>query len=1135
MTVCKIIGRVQDPNGKPLAKADIWLKQRTRSGYRRLGREQSWHITTGADGSFAHDWQPGPSLYSALTAIAWKEGFGCRSRTIHKFGYIDEPAHSLVLQLGEPATLVGKVIDESKKGLSGARVWAWQSDCDPMDLDFFSARSEAKGSFRIPNLPIDGRVVVAASVPGRPTTFTSNFIAGQYPPTVGLAAEGRITGQVVEHITGKGVAGITLRVSRGYWARFAEDPGAMSDKDGRFTIGDLTEGEYCPAIFDASPATQAWVSKCCTIKLKAGQAASDVKVELFPAGIIEVRTADKATARPIAGVMLRLTGLAGSDRSNIWESTDANGLARIPVWPSKYRIVAVRQGYKAAAGDLANVGVRAGQTVRLTAALTALPSAEVLPAGLRYRIRVLAMRELGEWPPQVKPQATKELKSYGHDCVRVLADMLQEPTAAARAGAAKALGIVAIDPAESAKMLAGALDDEGTWVRAESAGGLVKLGHIPPGTLPRLMVLARKKHTGYDTYDERKAVFAAIAKFAPNDANMAKFLAESPGCPLDQLAALGPAAAPAVGRLIDCLRKADDLSADAYMRVLVGIGPAAVGPMQQALADSPPAIQAHIAYALADMKCLPEGAVGILTILLHDEHKEVRRMVAYSLEKMGPLAKPAMNALVDCLDDQRTCGPAADALAAIGRVEPKVLDGLSRIMAGYENAYAAAAAMGKLAPASVPTLLKLAAGKDARLRMRALAGLGKALPKSGDKRGEVVDALLLALKDRDPKIRTEAAVALRDADNLPPQAEPALVAALSDSEEDVRSRAASALARKGPEGVVLVLCELKAKGPAATDTLSPCFWELKVDQAAPLTADLVRLLKDRRPAVVLEAIRSLRYVANPRQYEGNRVYADKAENLKYQTEKSKALAAVRARLAVAGAEKAICDVIDDANTTVKVRVAAIRLLGEMDPAKATAELALCDVIADGKSPAEVRTEAFQLLGKIGPTATGVAMLKPLLADPNSDVRASAAAALATARDPNLAPEIAAALAGLLKDPNSRVVFHAMESLASLRPVTDQAVAAMTELLSDKKSFHISGDPVRALLSMGPAARSALPKFRKWLYISQPFADSFEYGYIDLGWIKRIENKQECGMAWDDERWVDVDKDAAIRPEAAKSD
>jgi len=99
-----------------------------------------------------------------------------------------------------------------------------------------------------------------------------------------------------------------------------------------------------------------------------------------------------------------------------------------------------------------------------------------------------------------------------------------------------------------------------------------------------------------------------------------------------------------VSRLIACLKDPDaDVRAN-LAQALAKIGPTAVEPLTEALADALPQRRAGAAYALGLMGSVAKATLPQLLLLLDDSDTEVRRQASQAITRMLPTTKPTPKA-----------------------------------------------------------------------------------------------------------------------------------------------------------------------------------------------------------------------------------------------------------------------------------------------------------------------------------------------------------------------------------------------------------------------------------------------------------------------------------------------------------
>jgi len=173
-----------------------------------------------------------------------------------------EGVRQVSVQLGTPATLSGRVVDQGKQPVVGADVRAvlfanekgvWLPGLPP--LEFLASRSGGDGSFEIGSIPRHVKVDLLVTAPGMAQVCTrspgaaSGHAGATYPPeaqniVVSMAPEGGITGRVVSASTRRGLQGITFAVVPCSTGLFFARRVVRSGGDGSFAIGGLSGDRY---------------------------------------------------------------------------------------------------------------------------------------------------------------------------------------------------------------------------------------------------------------------------------------------------------------------------------------------------------------------------------------------------------------------------------------------------------------------------------------------------------------------------------------------------------------------------------------------------------------------------------------------------------------------------------------------------------------------------------------------------------------------------------------------------------------------------------------------------------------------------------------------------------------------------
>ena len=408
--------------------------------------------------------------------------------------------------------------------------------------------------------------------------------------------------------------------------------------------------------------------------------------------------------------------------------------------------------------------------------------------------------------------------------------------------------------------LSQALADPSPAVRWESAGALGRLGPRAAATLPALLDCAQGKQEALAL----RCAHAAAA-VGPGALSGLRGLLASPDAVTRRrgalaIAGLGTAAVPAVDELISLLGDADTGVSAAAIDALVAIGPQALLPLLKMARGRAPTfganLQARARTAIDAMK--PYSATVLLDLLTRGgeaTYWAVEKIRAQGMEaeavpllirmlksgrlnnvsfasqvlgSFGSKAEPAIPALAAILRDSSPYfAGAAAALAGIGEASLPVAEEFLRAPDELLR-IKGIRILGEMRPIVYERLLDLAHGEDKRLRQEALEILGRTdsmdlpallalsrdpetvlrrsavlrlgrIPPWNEKAGEALARLLL--QDPDTMIRYWSAVAFGQMGGAAAPAKSALIQALADPSDEVRRKAAAALATIGEEAI----------------------------------------------------------------------------------------------------------------------------------------------------------------------------------------------------------------------------------------------------------------------------------------------------------------------------------------------
>lgn len=331
-------GRVVDPAGDPVAGASLQALPATglESGGLAAGRE----AVTSSDGSFSLS---GFREGEALTLRVEKKGFAVRTMPGLQVP-VPEP---LTLVLTPAARIAGTVVDESGNPLGGAKLLLAE------DLGDDSAKGPRGRLVSAAETDRDGRFELTDLAPGR---FRLAALGSGFLPE---------TGQKITLAEGEGIEGIEIVLHRGATLEgrvSAPDgspaagakvvvldteeesglglvgrPGAVSDREGRYEIGGISEGDHT-VLADLNGFQPARG----LIRVEVGANRLDLRLEEG----FEVSGRVSGPEGPVPGAVLRLLPQQEGSTAPSPGSTGPDGAFRFPaVAEGRYRIEVEKPGY----------------------------------------------------------------------------------------------------------------------------------------------------------------------------------------------------------------------------------------------------------------------------------------------------------------------------------------------------------------------------------------------------------------------------------------------------------------------------------------------------------------------------------------------------------------------------------------------------------------------------------------------------------------------------------------------------------------------------------------------------------------------------------------------------------------------
>jgi protocatechuate 3,4-dioxygenase beta subunit len=353
-------GRLLDAAGQPIESVKVRLYQQAH-GETTYSYEMATvaEATAQADGSFSLRAPPDGAEYRYGFVVAEKEGLA-----IGFVAWDMKRDQTFDLTLGEPKPLAGVVVDEQGQPVpdAAASIYLLQIDkgVERYSLSLgvaprlLTTRTDPTGRFEFTNLPAGASAELLVRKPGRATVCTYapsefygqplHYPAGQTDIRVTQPAEARLEGVVLQKQTGHAVAGVTLVIT--YAPNRSIEGYAPVDvsADGTFTMPALPAGQYALQLATRKGELPDWVAAPVPVTLKAGEARTDLKIEVSKGGILEVGVTDAADHQPIE----KASASARASQGGQWFSSlsDAHGIARLRLAPGTYEIGTYRQGYR---------------------------------------------------------------------------------------------------------------------------------------------------------------------------------------------------------------------------------------------------------------------------------------------------------------------------------------------------------------------------------------------------------------------------------------------------------------------------------------------------------------------------------------------------------------------------------------------------------------------------------------------------------------------------------------------------------------------------------------------------------------------------------------------------------------------
>jgi HEAT repeat protein len=494
--------------------------------------------------------------------------------------------------------------------------------------------------------------------------------------------------------------------------------------------------------------------------------------------------------------------------------------------------------------------------------------------------------------------------------------------------------------------------------------------------------------------------------------------------------------------------------------------------------------QIKAAEALKDLGPLAAPAVPALVEALNDKNPGLQHEALMTLERIGPAARGAVGDLIKLLenkDKSRLHSGAIDALATIGRDAEKAVPLLKRLLAGKDSHLATAAglALTQILPAGsdqlaevVPILVKSLANSSPEIRNEAVFGLGACGRKAIPELTKLVEA-----HQKSPELAWQAATALAMTGREAEPALPGLIDALKSKHENVVTSSADALGAIGPRAKAAVsgLQELLShSNPIVREHAANALGNFG-QAAEPAVSDLAKLLKDDNEDVRRIAAGALGRMGTSAETAIPALIAALDDD--------RGPVALHAAEALAQIGPYTIPHLSKVLSDPRRQHLAVMILAEMGPAAKDAVGELSAALAEhharqgqDDSYHEFCREILMTLARMGPAAKeAVPALLKILADEKHGLRSGAAWALANIGAKEAIPFLHKALE---TDVGSRLHLVAPIALMLLEPNNEEYVRmAVPNLASalENKSGAIRREAAATLARIGPKAAPAVEK------------------------------------------------------------
>lgn len=503
-----------------------------------------------------------------------------------------------------------------------------------------------------------------------------------------------------------------------------------------------------------------------------------------------------------------------------------------------------------------------GTGMRLMRTLAALVICCAVSTALAEDLELARLlQQLNSDKVEAKTKAARELGEIGPAAAKAVPGLLkalETDNPGLRHEATVALGKINSDPAQSIPALGKVLSDKFPFIQFSAIEALGKFGPDAKSAVP----LLKKSLADKEPLISVSAAKAIVQIEWGNDAIAGQVIptlitglknerSDISTEAIQGLAMLGPLAVTPVQELVTAQPTTASLNA---CDVLMSIGPAATPALPKLVAASKSAdskVKWHAMNAIGSIGPDAKSAVQPLVTGLSDPDEQVKLAAGQALQRIG---KASVSALVTSLKDERLAAVVAGVLGGIGPDAAEAVPALGGLLKLKDpevrrEVILALASIGPPAKSTVPDLIKILGDGDFQYRGSAAFALGKI----GDRSAESALKKSLDVGDN-PVLSLATAWALVQLDPTNDEyvkiAIPKLITGLEHDNPMVRQEAARTLGEIGPRSKSAVPALRKKLADPAPPVQREALVALGEIGAASVEAvpDIMRILTDGEPA-----------------------------------------------------------------------------------------------------------------------------------------------------------------------------------------------------------------------------------------------------------------------------------------------